>query len=307
MSPRRIAAPVCAALTLAGCGGAVERDAAEDALKGAEVRVTRDFGERRLAARRVPRVRRGDTVLRVLDTFASVETSPRGSGVRAIEGVEAGAGARWSYFVNGFGSRVPADRRSVDPGDVVQWDLRSEAVAPRVPAVVGAYPEPFLSGVGDRRLPARVECEDDRGAACREAKRRLSAAGVPAAGAPLGVAAGPGVLRVVVARWSVARTVKAATGLEAGPAQSGVFARFAPDGRALDLLDASGRAAQRAPAGTGLVAATLPPGQRPVWLVTGLDQAGVDRGVAALEPRTLRDAYAVAATPGGPVRLPVRR
>ena len=57
--------------------------------------------------------------------------------------------------------------------------------------------------------------------------------------------------------------------------------------------------------GTGLVAARATEEQAVTWLVTGVDDAGVARAAASLSPTTLRDAFAVAATPSGPVRLPV--
>ncbi len=41
--------------------------------------------------------------------------------------------------------------------------------------------------------------------------------------------------------------------------------------------------------------------------MTGADDAGVERAAELIDPATLRDAFAVAATPSGPVRLPVAR
>ena len=56
---------------------------------------------------------------------------------------------------------------------------------------------------------------------------------------------------------------------------------------------------QQAPPGTGLVAATAQEGGSPVWIVTGLDAAGVNAAAGALDPATLRDAFAVAVEPSG--------
>jgi hypothetical protein len=190
---------------------------------------------------------------------------------------------------------------------VIQWDFGPAGVAERVPAIVGAYPEPFRSGFGGRRVPVRVECADAASRACRTVKGRLLAAGAAPAGARLNTEPGLKVLRVIVAPWRAARTVQAAAPVERGPKSSGVFARFAGEGRRLVLLDPAGRPARTAPPGTGLVAATQAPGQRPVWVVTGVDSAGVERAAHALDPTVLRDAYAVAATPAGPVDLPLRR
>jgi hypothetical protein len=84
-----------------------------------------------------------------------------------------------------------------------------------------------------------------------------------------------------------------------------VFARFSADGRSLTLLDPLGHPALNAPAGSGLVAATAQQGSQPVWVITGLDDAGVDAAAQALDPSALRNAFAVAVTPSARMRLPV--
>lgn len=293
-------------LALPGCGvGSGE----ERAGGGAELRVTRDFGQELLASAALDPVREGDTAMRFLQSEREVETRYGGGFVQSIDGLagEGSDGSRdWFYFVNGLEAGVGAADYELSGGDVVQWDYRRWEAAMSVPAIVGAYPEPFVSGIEGKRLPTRVECEDDSSAACQEVKRRLGEAGVAATGAPLGAPASSEVLRVVVASWPVARDVRAAAPLERDPEESGVFARFAPDGKTLALLDETGGEARSEGEGTGLLAATALPEQQAVWLVTGTDDAGVEAAARALDPDVLGDAFAVAATPDGPVRLPVR-
>jgi hypothetical protein len=296
-------AGVALAAVFAGCGLGPGKERAG----GAELRVTRDFGAERLASVRIAHVREDQTVMRLLQSKRRVETRYGGRFVQAIDGLRSsgGEGRRdWFYFVNGIEADVGAADYELSPGDVVQWDYRRWDAAMRVPAIVGAYPEPFLHGYKGKRLPTRIECADERGRACGEVRRRLSAAGVAATGAPLGASAGSSVIRVVVAPWRRARTVRAAAPLEREPSDSGVFARFAGADR-LELFDQSGHVARAAPAGTGLVAAMRLPDQSIVWLVTGADDSAVERAAHELGSSPLRDAFAVAATPGGPVRLPV--
>jgi hypothetical protein len=298
-----LSAAVAAAFAGCGLGQGEERRGA-----GAELRVTRDFGQRSLYRGREPRVRSGLTVMRLLQSRRRVETRYGGKFVQAIDGLEGhgATGSRdWFYFVNGIEAGLGAAERAVHPGDVIHWDYRRWDRAMSVPAIVGAFPEPFLHGDEGRRIPVRLECEDARAAACAEAQRRLSAAGVNASRAELGTAASD-TLRVVVGRWLAVRGVKAAAPLAGGPERSGVFVRMpAADRGRMDLLDPTGRAARAAPPGTGLVAATGLPDQPPVWILTGLDDAGVRRAASSLDPRVLRDAYSVAATPGGPLPLPL--
>ena len=55
-----------------------------------------------------------------------------------------------------------------------------------VPAIVGAYPEPFLHGEKGKRLPTRIECEDDSSAACKQVGDALHEAGVNVSSATIG-------------------------------------------------------------------------------------------------------------------------
>jgi hypothetical protein len=212
----------------------------------------------------------------------------------------------WFYYVNGSEASVGAADYRLSPGDVAQWDFHDWRATQHVPAIVGAYPEPFLHGEGGKRLPTRVECESESSAACTKVKDTLASAGANVASSAIGVPAGDATLRVIVAKFSVADQVRGASALRDGPAASGVYARFNRAGTSLSLLDPAGHAVRVARPGTGLVAATQQAAQAITWLVTGVDDAGVARAAGALDPAKLRNAFAVAVTPAGPVlRLPL--
>jgi hypothetical protein len=292
----------CLLVALAGCGLGPGKERSG----GAELRVTRDFGHERIGSARVPRVRDDETVMRLLRSRFPVKTRYGGRFVQAIRGIsgKGAAGRRdWFFFVNGVEASVGAAEYEVFPRDVVQWDYRRWDEAMRVPAIVGAFPQPFTGGVKGKRLPVRVECEQASSKPCGEVKRRLRGLGVPATGAALGAPGGKESIRVLVGRWEAVRSVRAAKVLEEGPGKSGVFARFA--GPRLELLDPGADIVRAAGPGTGLVAAVSPGERDIVWLVTGLDGNGVERAARALERRSLREAYAIAAGPRGVERLPV--
>jgi hypothetical protein len=290
----------------AGCGFGE----GEERGGGATVRVTRDFGRTSIGAARVARVREDETVMRMLRSEFDIETRFGGRFVEAIDGVEAEgvAGQRdWFYFVNGVEASEGAAEYELSPGDRVQWDYRRWDVAMRVPAIVGAFPEPFLHGLEGRRRPVRVECEDADEPVCDDAKERLEEIGVSPSGASLGAPGTETVTRLVVARWPRARIVRGASGLEEGPEATGVFARFEPGRRVLELLDESGEPARRIEPGdgVGLVLAMRPRDDELVWLVTALDERGLEAGVRALREGLLRDAYAVAVTGRSVEKLPL--
>jgi hypothetical protein len=92
--------------------------------------------------------------------------------------------------------------------------------------------------------------------------------------------------------------------MERGPATSGVYARFAPDGATLTLLSQDGRPARVLHAGAGLVAATRQAENAPVWVVTGTDEAGVDRAARAFDEASLHDRFALALTESSALPVP---
>ena len=307
MSARGFAAGCLLSLAgvLSGCG----LGPGEEREGGAELRVTRDFGNRLLKADKVARVRDDQTVMRLLRAENDVKTRYGGRFVQSIGGIDgggAGGFADWFFYVNGLESDVGAAEYEVTPGDVVQWDYRNWRRTMDIRAIVGAFPEPFVSGVEGKRFPVRVECERDDSRACQRVKTVLRDHGVPASSATLGVGGSRNVLRVVVARWERARDLPSARRIEQGPRKSGVFARFRDGGRSLDLLDERGRVARRTAAGTGLVAAIEPRDKQLFWLVTGVDDLGVERAARALNRRSLRDAFAVAVGAGTTEKLPPR-
>jgi hypothetical protein len=299
-----LATALALAIAVGGCGFGPG-----PAKKGpVELRVTRDFGQKELAPPvQRDQVRSSDTVMRFLQATHKVTTRYGGGFVQAIDGLAGNKTGEhdWFYYVNGSEASQGAADSKLSLSDVVQWDYHRWSATMHIPAIVGAYPQPFQSGQGGDRLPTRVECADANSTACNDVIDALDAQGVVATQAVLGSSTGEKSLRVVVGPWSVVGQTVTGRELERGPATSGVFARFTPGG-ALNLLDGFGHVARQAPAGSGLVAATVPEATGGVvWVVTGTDEAGTERAAKAIDPDTLRNAFAVAATPAGPVKLPV--
>jgi hypothetical protein len=283
-----LVAALLVAAAVAGCS--VGPGGSND--EGADLTVTRDFGARTLVSAREESIPGGQTVIRFLSREANVETR---------------YGGRF-YFVNGIEADVGAAERKVSGGDRVWWDYRDWSAAMRVPAVVGSYPEPFLSGSEGKRFPVRLDCAEKAQAECRDVADRLDRAGVAASIAGIGAVTGENVLRILVGEWEDLRADGAAHQIEEGPGKSGVFARPArgASGYEIDLLDAQGRVVRRLGAGAGIVAAARFEGQQPTWVVSGTDSAGLERAVRLVGAGTLRDRFAVATTGQAPIPVPVR-
>lgn len=295
---------LAAGLLVAGCGFGAGGDSG-----AVSVTVSQDFGASRLAPTRQDTARKGETVMRLLLRSFDVKTRFGGNFVQEIDGVSGGrdGGRRvdWFYYVNGIEASVGAGERRLYPGDRVWWDRHRWSAAMRVPAVVGAFPEPFKSGSGGKKLPIRLVCLGPEGRSCDEVVRRLSDAGVPNV-ARSNLESSPGeVLRILVGRWSEVRKDIAARRLEAGPGASGVFARPTVAGDRIALLDADGRSQRTLGPSSGLVAATSGDDQHPTWLITGTDDVGVAAAAAALAEDELRDHFALAIEAGRGVALPL--
>jgi hypothetical protein len=305
LAPRLAAALALLATVLSGCGlGAGKAPSAVGLL------VTRDFGARVLRGASAPKVRGQETVMSLLARNANVATRYSGGFVQSIDGLAGGQQGSepvdWFYYVNGIEASKGAASTNVNAGDQIWWDRHDWSQTDDVPAVVGSFPQPFLNGIGGKRLPVRVECSEATGAACRTVTKRLREQGVPAAVSALGSGAGATqTLRVAVWPWSKISGEFAIRELDRGPRASGVYARFSPSGATLALLDAQGRTVRMLAAGGGLIAATRSGEDAPVWTVTGTDEAGVESAARAFQRSTLRNRFAVAIGTGGmPLALP---
>ena len=155
--------PLCSPASRRRSRAAGSARASTKAGGAATLRVTRDFGHRELGSVRLDKVHEGDTVMRMLRSKFDVTTRFGGRFVQSIDGL-AGEGRRRPGRLVLLRERRRGGKGAaewhVSPGDRIQWDRRDWSAAMRVPAIVGAYPAPFLTGAGGKRRPVRVECED---------------------------------------------------------------------------------------------------------------------------------------------------
>jgi hypothetical protein len=300
-----IALALAVAVALGGCGLGAGSKPADTTLT-----ITRDFGAKPLRELDAPKVGGDETVMRLLQRNAKVSTRYGGGFVQSIDGLAAGrSGGRpfdWFYYVNGVEASRGAAATGLRAGDRIWWDRHDWGAAMRVPAVVGSFPEPFVHGIDGRRLPVRVECATPGSEPCKAVSKRLASYDVPVAIGGLLTARVEETLRILVGPWSAVGQDHAVDGLEAGPGESGVYARVAKDGRSIAALDPRGRTARTLGAGTGLVAATALGDDRPTWVVTGTDDAGVASAARAFEEGTLSHRFALAVSDDLPVPLPVQ-
>jgi hypothetical protein len=292
-------ATIAVAVALAGCGLGPGPGTSNVTLT-----VTKGFGADQVRTVTESKVPGSETVMRMLERRFDVRTRYGGGFVQSIDG-RAGNSEQtdWFYYVNGVQAQKGAANTALHKGDRVWWDLHDWRATDSVPAVVGSFPEPFLHGVGGKRLPTTLECATDVGAACKLVEQALDRAGVPVANQDIGTGSGPDTLGVVVGTWKDLQPEVAAGLVDHGPSASGVYARFTGSGAGLQLLDAAGNVVRTLGAGAGLVAATADSQSEPTWMVTGTDPAGVLAAARAVNPHALHDHFALALS--GATAIPV--
>jgi hypothetical protein len=272
---------ILAATALAGCG--LSASTGSDVIA---ITVTRDFGAHGVAELGHERVPAPPGLAQILARYPVTRPAQ-------------------SLFVNGIRAEDPAAALTVHGGDRVWSDHHGTAVTSAIPAVVGAFPEPFIHGIDGKRLPVRVECDDPRGPSCNAVADKLVSLGVVAGRSIISRSAADESLRILVGPWKRVRGRDLESDdIDAGPRSSGVFARFDASGTKLEVLDAGGAVAKTLGAGTGLVAATAEKHRQPVWFVTGTDDAGVAAAARALDESVLSDHFALAISNDLPIAVP---
>lgn len=301
---KRVLLVALLATVVTGCG----RKAEVPTGGRVSVTVSQDFGETHLAPTSSQTASAEDTVLDML-SGAQFEVRATGAAVEEIDGLSAGEQngkpVEWFSYVNGIATPEGAANRKLYKGDRIWYD--HHGAGSDVRAVVGSFPQPFTTGIDGKKLPIKIVCQTPEDRSCDEVEERLNAAGIGGlTRANLESSVGE-LLRVIVGTWSDVRKDIAARTLEAGPTESGVYARMAPSGDQIALLDSDGNVAETLGAGSGLIAATSFREQRPTWIITGTDEVGVAAAAAALDEDMLRYRFALAIEQGRGVPLPVTR
>jgi hypothetical protein len=301
------------ALAASGCGSGSGSDAVETSGPTVSLSVTSEMGGNHLSGENHAPLTGHGTVLRLLREYNDVTAIFDDEVIESIDErytQELPFPTVWALNVNGVEADVDPIDYKLFAGDVVQLDLRYWHATLDVRATVGAFPETFRRGVFGKRFPVTVVCESQGSRACRHVKDLLAEAGVATDGsAPTGELpprGQPRRARIFVGTWQHWRDRPWAARIDRGPRYSGVFGRFTSAGDGLRLLDWESRPIRTERSGTGLVAAMRPTEEDLTWFVTGVDEQGVERAAQALDDESLRDAFSVAVTEDGVVRLPLK-
>lgn len=203
-----------------------------------------------------------------------------------------GGKVKLTGYLNGI---LPAGGKEerVYPGDRTGWlvrDISDPATTPG--AVVGLFPAPFTTRFTAKRrlMPTRVQCADAGSQGCRETLTALTKAGVKTGTSDLRDSASTTALRIYVGTWAALRPTLSkarlapALKIEEEPERNGFGLQLSADGRSVIQGAAFGEAAETPTfgPGTGVVFATRDDLGTTFWVVTGTDEAGVQRAASSL-------------------------
>jgi len=275
--------------------------------------VTRDFGKELILAEEVA-IGDGADAMTALQSAAEVETKYGGGFVKAVNGLSSQEAKRldWFYYINGISLNLGAKDYRLRDGDVEHWDLRDWSYLQFVPAVIGAFPQPFLSGVRGEPKTAAVVYDGpfaEEAAALAASLEGRGVAGVTLNGAealPDGVKEQG---NLIIVGGAESRLILELNEL---PKKLGFFA-YMEEGKII-ALDKKGEPAGEYGAGWGLIQATQNPwnpkgvggGESAVFMVTGSDAEGIESAAQALINNSdgLRHAYAALVNNSQIIKIP---
>ena len=326
MKPQRLVFFLCLLITLTitltislgGC--APPAGAPADAAGDASLWVTRDFGAEDLFCSEVS-VMQNKSVLAHLQEHLQVETEYGGGFVNAINGLRSGYSGKagkdrhavdWFYYVNGILTDQGAAAYVPVPGNVIWWDFRSWGDLAFTPAVVGAFPQPFSGGSGDKDGETLILA----GGGCGKWAEQLACFLEEAGAQSVEVApyletsvSSRSRMVLVVAFWEELCRSSFWEGIQQHRERTGWFAELTP-GRFYPLDEHGRRKNEGFGEKTGAILATGTGlgDPYPLWLVTATDAEGLAASVDALVSGPQRFAKAMGAlvVDGGIIKLPMQ-
>lgn len=258
------------------------------------------------------------SAMAALKKVAEVETAYGGGFVDAINGVRSGftgigkTKRDWFIYVNGIQSSVGALDYRLQPGDVEHWDFHDWSFRHFIPAIAGAFPEPFRHGYSGQKKPTLIVYSDNLREAAQELKNGL---------VPLGVndVSLRSIGELPVSDRESSNLILLGTAdneliseLNQNWKKLGLFARF--ENGNLVILNAQGETDAAYGTATGLIQATQNPWnpngigacENVAWMVAGTDESGVRGAIGALlkHHAQLQYAFAVVIANGEIIKIP---
>lgn len=282
-----------------------------------ELWVTRDFGSEVLFSGSLE-ILPGQSVMSLLKNYLQVDTEYGGRFVRSLEGLasgfletEGGEGrADWFYYVNGVAAGVGAAEYFPSPGDIIWWDYHLWESSFFTPAVIGAFPQPFLSGYNKNNPGTLILAGDGLSELAEKVADFFREKGVSAEVEPYEEKKVADRLRItlVIAPWEQLQGSRFWQGMQKYRQKSGWFVEL--EDNTIYVLNARGERRKSFQDSAGVILATGSGlgDPAPLWLLTGLKMEGVGQAVETLleRPYELKEKFALLVAGEEVIELPLR-
>ncbi|AOY75881.1 DUF4430 domain-containing protein [Clostridium formicaceticum] len=292
-----------------------------------DLRVTTNFGHSKMYAENVGMVK-DEVGMEVLFRNLDIQTAYGGGFVNAINGVESkftfftGSQRKkedWFYWVNGILAPIGVAEYRPEPGDVIWWDFHDWETTMFIPAVIGAYPQPFKSGFMGSNPGTVIMYTEAYEKEAEELKQSLQNQGVKKVDIAVYDAKlleNPARYYIVLGIWDELvkeSTITNSRGREINLLEEtndqnkfiGVYAKF--DEGKLHALDFKGnKKTSYSQAGTIYAYAAGLGAIRPIWIVSGTDDRGVRMAFETLlnQPEKIKDTFGVVVSEKGIEKIP---
>lgn len=258
--------------------------------------VTRNFGKELMFDERLE-VMPNTSAMAALMQVAEVETAYGGGFVNGINGLRSGYTGRektetdWFFYVNGIQSNNGALDYKLQEGDIQHWDLHDWSFQKFIPAIVGNFPEPFVHGYGGKVYSTIIVYQDGWEEDALRVADKLENLGVESVSVrDINGLAGD-------EKESCNMVLIGTSDFQLIAESNQVWKRLGffthLQGGLLEVLDSKGEPLAKYGAGSGVIQATQSPWnpkgtgvcENVVWIVSGLDKAGVKDAVDVLVDR----------------------
>ncbi len=228
-------------------------------------------------------------VLKVLKEQLEVQTKFGGGYVSSIgfgkKTLEENNGRYWFYYVNGILASVGAQEYVIQPSDKIWWDYHRWQGERLIGAIIGDWPEPFVSGYAGKTFPAFIWAAEgfkedaeklasvlrEKGAASVNVDFLLPAHSVDV----------ENTLPIYVGSWPELQKIEAVSELFKHGEKLGLFVSY--ENGKLIPLDWKGEAQTAVGPASAIFA--LKPGMdqvNPLWIITGTDSDSVRKALNIL-------------------------
>lgn len=287
---------------------AVINEGSSDSKKGkggqVELLITRDFGQQVILHELVT-LDSGWTIMDLLQAKCDVKTRYGGGFIDSINQLKSSTGGLkgemqdWFYYVNGICPDVGGLDYSLGAGEMVWWDYHPWQAGSSNSAVIGSYPEPFLSGYQGVVRPTTIVCPAEIMESGQRLAESLKTQGVSEVKvvelkeAFLNKRNGP---TLVLGEWESLEGIEYLKELNQSYQRNGMSFHF--QDQQIQLLNFQGKVVESLEGSAGVIGATASVlgDPCPLWLVSGSDRSGFEQALELMikDPGDLTGKYNLA-------------